>query len=375
LFYLDDRAWITSVNSGYQINDQFKVVLNFLYKDVNRQGHDDFAPYHTAPFTEPQYLKTSFTGLSFNSNLLDQKLKTEVFGKYYGYNALVTEEYYAIDSDERVREVISQQGEFGGGVATSFNTDRKFLLKFSVERAIRLPTTREALGDGVNVLNSPNLGPENSINVNLGASLGKYFFGTYNSIRVNVNTFYRDTRDLIWPVLAGGRGEIRFENFTNNLSKGVEFEAQYDYDSKVELSYNLTYLDQRNNAEFEEGVRNIVYGDRLKNAPFLMSNAGLNVKWDHLIQQNSSSFLYCQAGYIHEYFLAWPSLGDPESKSTIPSQFSLDVGYSYTFPKRTLSLAVDVSNVLNAQLYDNFLLQKPGRAFALKVSYRITNNN
>ena len=53
-------------------------------------------------------------------------------------------------------------------------------------------------------------------------------------------------------------------------------EIVYDYDSKIEFTSNITYLDQRNNAKFEDGLENIVYQDRLKNAPYLLANAGVN---------------------------------------------------------------------------------------------------
>jgi len=76
-------------------------------------------------------------------------------------------------------------------------------------------------------------------------------------------------------------------------------------------------------------------------------------------------------GYVHEFFLNWPSLGAANQKSVIPSQLTNDVGIGYQFPKEKIALAFDVNNIFNQQLYDNFMLQKPGRMLFIKLTYKI----
>lgn len=80
--------------------------------------------------------------------------------------------------------------------------------------------------------------------------------------------------------------------------------------------------------------------------------------------------MYYNLGYVHEFYRNWPSIGGA-NKDVIPSQLVHDVGVAYTFPKDKLTLSADARNLLNEQVFDNWALQKPGRAFYVKASYSI----
>ena len=45
--------------------------------------------------------------------------------------------------------------------------------------------------------------------------------------------------------------------------------------------------------------------------------------------------------------------------------------FAYTFPANKITLSFDVKNIFNQQIFDNFGLQKPGRAFFAKITYSI----
>ena len=54
----------------------------------------------------------------------------------------------------------------------------------------------------------------------------------------------------------------------------------------------------------------------------------------------------------------------------IPTQFSHDLFVSYNFGKKSeFTVSAECTNIFNARLYDNFKMQKPGRAFAIKFGY------
>jgi outer membrane receptor protein involved in Fe transport len=57
----------------------------------------------------------------------------------------------------------------------------------------------------------------------------------------------------------------------------------------------------------------------------------------------------------------------------VPQQFIHDAGLSYAFPSRKLVVSFDVKNIFNKRAFDNFAVQKPGRAFYLKLNYTINN--
>ncbi|RZK91947.1 MAG: TonB-dependent receptor, partial [Pedobacter sp.] len=50
-----------------------------------------------------------------------------------------------------------------------------------------------------------------------------------------------------------------------------------------------------------------------------------------------------------------------------------DLGASYRFPSGKLVASLDCKNMLNAEVYDNFGVQRPGRAFYFKLNYTINN--
>ena len=47
----------------------------------------------------------------------------------------------------------------------------------------------------------------------------------------------------------------------------------------------------------------------------------------------------------------------------------MDAGVSYEFDQ--LTIAVDIYNVLNDQIFDNFRLQRPGRMITAKLRYQL----
>lgn len=55
----------------------------------------------------------------------------------------------------------------------------------------------------------------------------------------------------------------------------------------------------------------------------------------------------------------------------IPMQLVTNLGLSYAFPKHHFTLSLDAKNIFDRQVYDNYGLQKPGRAFYAKLTYRM----
>ncbi|MBX9448739.1 MAG: TonB-dependent receptor [Taibaiella sp.] len=53
----------------------------------------------------------------------------------------------------------------------------------------------------------------------------------------------------------------------------------------------------------------------------------------------------------------------------MPTQLSHDVNLTYSLKDGRYNVALECRNITNARLYDNFSLQKPGRAFYIKLRY------
>ncbi|MDO5971056.1 TonB-dependent receptor [Flavivirga aquimarina] len=367
-----NQSQIYRLNTTYQLPSDFKLGFNYLYSTTRITGEDPFTPEYRIPYLEPQNIRSQFAGLSLETVKFNNKLRANAFVKYYGYNASINDLEY---TDEwEIIEYKNKLNNWGGGFAASYRFSPELLIKTSLEQATRMPSPTEALGDGVTVNNNPFINPEQSFNVNLGTILGRYKLGSSrHGIKIAVNTFYRDVTDKLLFTVIDGQGNGEFRNIDRISGTGIELDFIYDFDYNFKFKLNGTYQDLRNNLEFDEdGRENIVYRDRMRNEPYFMANAGLDYNVSDYIQKNSKIFAYLQSSYTHEFFLRWPSLGSEENKSIVPSQLVFDAGIGYTFPSKKFILAVDIFNMFNEQVYDNYLLQKPGRAIFLKINYKIT---
>ncbi|MEM9648168.1 MAG: TonB-dependent receptor, partial [Bacteroidota bacterium] len=370
LFTQKDKSHIYRFNATYQLPSNYKIGFNYLYSSTRRTGEDPFTPVFRIPYIEPQKIGSHFAGLSLETVKLDEKLNANAFIKYYGYNSSINDLVFTTEWE--VLEETNNVSNWGGGVAASYKLSPKLLLKTSVEQATRMPSPTEALGDGVTIINNPLIKPEQSFNANLGLGLGRYQIGSRDNLKITLGTFYRNVQDQLLFTVVDGQGNGEFRNISKVRGLGAEIDMVYELDQKFKFKLNGTYLDLRNNLKIDEDGRdNIVYRDRLRNTPYLMANAGLEYVVRDFIQKESKVFTYLQSSYVHEFFLRWPSLGNQDSKDIIPTQLVFDMGIGYTFPSQKLVVALDVSNMLNEQVYDNFLLQKPGRAIFFKINYQI----
>ena len=70
--------------------------------------------------------------------------------------------------------------------------------------------------------------------------------------------------------------------------------------------------------------------------------------------------------YIHWYYLNWEAYGAVSSKARIPTQNITNLSLSYSWHGDRYNLSVECNNVFDCLAYDNYMLQKPGRAFFAK---------
>ena len=89
------------------------------------------------------------------------------------------------------------------------------------------------------------------------------------------------------------------------------------------------------------------------------------------LSQNTVLDIRYMCTYVHRFNYEWNTYHNDELE--VPSQLSHDLFVNCTFGKRQeFTVAAECTNLSDERLYDNFKMQKPGRAFALKVAYRFT---
>jgi outer membrane cobalamin receptor len=287
-------------------------------------------------------------------------------------NALFAKSYiYRADSQEALpgnvfRAHDKRDHAFGVGDTLRVTLAGDYLLaKASYEYATRLPEVDEVFGDGVLVHENLTLGPEVSHNANLGPQLdlrdtrGGDFW-------LDVNAFYRDSRDLI--VLVGMDRYYSYENVYRARSRGIEGSARWSSPGRyLTLDAQATYMDLRNAST--RGMFADFSGDRIPNRPWLFGSWGAALRLRALLWKRDRLEPFYQGRYVHEFFRSWESVGLREFKQTVPRQVSHDLGVTYSVPlgRSSISGTLEVLNVGDAKLYDTFGVQRPGRSYFLKL--------
>ncbi len=344
----------------YQINEEHQIVTAANYKVLNRKGSDDINPNNIA-FTAPNYLNKSIVSFSYDYQSSNKDFGSSLFAKKYWLSAEINaEDFLGSGELKTTRAKSSYQGY---GVAFSYLLSKKLRGKLSFEKAYRLPEPDEIMGNGQFGLPNPDLRPENSNNINTGI----VFTNNARSSSVNseLNIFYRPVKDFIAFINDQGVYGKNY-NVGNVQILGFETSTIYKLNRNYVVNVNLTYQDLRDQTPRVEGLENSNYGNRLPNIPYFFWNLGF--AYNYFLNDNKVTVSW-NTRYVHEFFLYWENLGYKGSKNRIPTQFTHGINISYSFSEGKYSLSAAVANIMNAQVYDNFNIQKPGRSFSIKARY------
>lgn len=370
-------------NLAYDIFSGHRVSLNHKFEKSNRNDQDLLDPARSRWITQ-NVLTTNIWAMNYESELFNGKLKTNIFGKYAIYQ---TDQKSPIAENagglvyENSRTTRDNKG-FGGTL--SYQPINNGYLIVSAEKSFIMPTDRHIYGEPENnLLSNPNILPEMAINYNLGAR--------YNIVKSNKhkfmlygNMFWRNGYDKIIlqtrvdEVIEGRENQIediqvtQFVNLSKTQSVGFEAEVNYIFDNKLNAMVNFSKFNSLFKVEKDErGNPHSLYNKQVPNEPFFTVNGNVQYRLNDVFQKRSNLNLYYNAGYVAPFRTIWM-----ESEwFTTPTQFAHDLGASYRFPSGKLVASFDCKNILNAELYDNFGVQKPGRAFYFKLNYTINNFN
>lgn len=246
-----------------------------------------------------------------------------------------------------------------------------FGVELSYEYATRLPNEAELFGTPGSTQPNTDLRPEQSHNLNAGFRLTR-LPTAIGSFTVNTNVFLRDTTDLIR--LEGAGLFFRFNNVVEARSFGAEgFLGWASPGERLELNVSATGMDFRNVSQ--SGPQAGFNGDRVPNQPYLFGSATLRFRFPSLLQTGDSLEFWWTTRYVHEYFLSWESIGDPTLKPTIDSQLpsSATLGYRFSVAEQDANISVEAQNIFDSTLFDFFGVQRPGRAFFIRMALAAWN--
>lgn len=368
---------VATIRTGlsYAINDNHKILVNHLFSVVDRSDDDELKSVLERKFFGTRDLTKNITSLSYEFTALDNRLRTTLFGKYYQQHIeRMNPTVQTIDGVQtRVEDIVkSNVNTDGYGMAVSYALLPNVSVLASAEKSVRLPSENEVFGDsGDNISENPNIRPEISKNYNLGAKFGNFTVENHD-FSVAVNGFIRNVTDRIGtPVQTSLNSNVQtlpFVNQGNTKSTGFDLELNYSFKKNLSFVFNASKFNLTT-----KDVYGIEY--KIPNEPFLTANASVQYGIKNLIVQNSQLNLYYHFMFVDTFSYIRKLYGNTSGTEffDIPEQYLHDLGVSYVFPSKKYIVSFDAKNIFNEQVFDNMAVQKPGRAFYLKLNYVINN--
>ncbi|HRP54572.1 TonB-dependent receptor [Agriterribacter sp.] len=350
-------------NLSYAINEQHSVNFNYTIDRVKNENYNELV---TSEDPQPGLLNKQIAGLAYQQELLDKRWVNTFFGKYYGLNLTankwINNEYTAISQS---------QPNYGYGIATRYKILPEWGVKASYEKAFRLQEVDEVFGDGLNVQPNPDLKPEHSNNFNVGMYYGKTLRERHR-FYIEASGFYRNAADFIYPVPDQRSKALKNENKSSVRITGMEAELRYDYMNLLSFNVNLTYQNAVNTTKFggtTSSTPEATYLNKIPNQPWLFGNAGLSIGKNDLLGKDTRLQFNWYTQYVHWFYLTWEAYGNANGKSDIPNQLVHNATLTYSLQNGKYNISAECRNLSDNPAFDNFRLQKPGRAFSMKFRY------
>ena len=361
--------WNGTFTVNYRIGSAHMLTLNHVLSTFERTTRSYVnGSSQISAFNIPKITRKNITGLSYRM-MLSEKWNISAFGKYYNqFNKGPVSQ-----NDDGVGDYINlsrRTSSFGYGAAGTYFIIDGLQAKLSYEKAYRLPTTDELFGDEDLEAGQASLRPEKSDNVNFNLSYEKQI-GKHN-LYLEGSLIYRDTKDYIKRGLdaIGGMSYGIYENHGKVKTKGFNVSARYSYSHWFSIGGTFNNLNARDDERYRAGntlQESVSYGQRIPNQPYTFANFDANFTWRDLFAKGNALTVSYDSYYQHEFPLYWEALGDPRTKSKVPEQFSHNLTIGYSIRNGRYNLSLECRNLTDEKLYDNFSLQKAGRAFYGKI--------
>ncbi|WP_186757604.1 TonB-dependent receptor [Echinicola salinicaeni] len=371
--HIDRNVSTFRASANYDINQHHKLILSQSYFNIDRYDQDMMRSAVEREFIGTRDLQKYITSLGYEFNLIQYRLKGNLFGKYYvqGIDRMDP----LLQEGERVEDrVSSKRNTKGYGMAYSFKLSNNLLLLASAEKAVRMPSEGEIFGSpGENIVENLSIRPEISNNLNLGFKLGAYERNEHE-FSFSATGFVRDTRDKITREINDRINDAvqtaPFVNLGRTKAIGFEGQANYTYKKTLLATLNFSKFNSVFNTKYDpNGNVYEKYHQQVPNEPYFAVNSSLEYNFKDLFQKGSALRLSHYFSFVERFYTTWLEIEDFRT----PRQYVHDFGATYILPNKRLSISADCRNIFDKQVYDNFAVQKPGRAFYLKINYSINN--
>ncbi len=329
---------------------------------VRRSGRDRaIADDEYDPLRAERSLYNSVLGLEYEA-AFGQRLSNIAFSKLYQRLARSEEKL----PTSEIRRLEDDGVDAGFGDSLRISIAERLYVKASYEWATRLPTADERFGDGALIVENLRLSPERSHNANVGLIVDNAAT-PIGSLRARLNGAVRDVSDLV--LLLGHGSYFQYANVLSArilaLDAGAGWSVPGDF---AGFDLFLGVEDARNTST--DGPGAMFEGDRLPNRPFMQAGLAAYLRKRRLLTARDFAELNWNTRYVHGFFLGWESAGSQAIKLRVPSQTVHGVALSHVSEGDALSMtnSFEVRNVTNAEVYDFYGVQRPGRSYHWKIT-------
>ena len=354
---------VARANFDYRLADEHSINVNYLFNRTGNEQYDDvddtYEPSNDA-------VSKHIAGLSYNQLLFKGKMENVFFVKdYINHVEIGQTELGSITGADNV-ERSTTKNYWGYGIGTKYKFVEEAVVKASYEHSVRLPLSKELLGNGSTIYANVKLRPESSENFNLGI-FGNVQPSIRSHLYYEVNGFMRLVDDYIQVRVSEKEGMMQYENVPAVHIKGVEGEVNYTFNNKLQLMANISWQDSRDQRKYkDDGKPSATYRNRTPNKPWLFWNAEASYTFDNVIFRDARLKLAYNYQWVHWFYLTWEAYGSNATKARIPTQNISNVSALYQLKGGKYNIFLECNNLFDAMAYDNYKLQKPGRAFFVK---------
>ncbi len=379
--HINEHQVVSRSNLSYRINAQTQLGLNYVFTQVNRHGADPYGPTLEETGIDVLQLKSTYKkqvlGLSLDNYWFDENLQNQLMAKFYSYSASgIQNTWLSANVGEKDRRTVS--GNYWSlADAIRYRLSTTSLFRLGAEYTYRLPEREELFGNNIFIVPNFELKPEQSLNFTFG-----YQQTFFSSLDVEVNAFYRRTKDQILLVTIDAPN-AQYKNQENVRGYGFDLDVNYRFWKSYRFNANATWTNLRLYGIASE--KNQWMNDaRLRNTPYFFANIGLQGKYGNLLRNSDKLDIFAYYNFMREFYLetipkSWEPNGflglsgnaNVNSNLIIPNQHLLSAGFTYNPSYHGLTIGAEVRNILNKNLYDYYRIQRPGRSFYLKLSYQI----
>lgn len=362
----DNNNWNGTLTANYRIGKAHTFTFNHVI-NAFRRSNQSLLNEDSEANAIPKETRKNISGLSYRL-MPTEHWNLSVFGKYY--NQFIAGPVATSSAQDDYIRTTNSVSAMGYGAAGTYFILKSLQAKLSYEKAYRLPTNEEMFGDEDLETGDLSLRPENSDNVNLNLSYNETF--GKHSVYVEGGLIYRNTKDYIQrniSDLSGGKYGATYVNHGRVETKGYNISVRYGFANWVSVGGNFTQMNVRDNVKTVTSGTNqesLTYGARMPNLPYQFANSDVTFYWRNLWKKGNTLSVTYDNLYMHSFPLYSEAVGS-ESEFVVPTQFSHNLTLSYGIQNGRYNISFECRNLTNEKLYDNFSLQKAGRAFYGKV--------